>query len=66
MALRHFLLTVPLSSLLLTVFFYYVVPTMGLHLEWHEMLVIIAAVNAAVTVLAILVIKDGKRRGPVK
>jgi hypothetical protein len=64
MGLRHFLLTIPLSSVILTVLFFYMVPAFSIQLRWEQMLAMITAVNITVTVLAVLLIKDRKKRGP--
>lgn len=66
MALKHFLVTIPLSSLVLTFFFYYTVPVMGVTLQWYEMLAIISVVNIIVTVIAILLVPSQRFRGPRK
>jgi hypothetical protein len=62
MALKHFLLTVPLSSVTLTAIFYWLVPLAGLQLNWYETLTVITCTNIAVTFLAVLLIPDGGRR----
>ncbi len=64
MALKHFLVTVPLNTVLLTLFFYYAVPSFGLTFELYQMLTAVLAVNSATTVIALLLVKDGKGRGP--
>lgn len=66
MGLRHFLFTIPLNSLILTVLFMYAFPYFGVHLEYYQMFTLLVAVNASVTVIAVLLIKDGKKRGPVR
>jgi hypothetical protein len=60
MALRHFLVTIPLNTVLLTLFFYYIVPLLGLTFELYQMLTIILGVNMATTIIALLLVKDGK------
>lgn len=52
MALKHFLLTIPLGSLLTTFFFYYAVPFFNLHLDWHEAFAVLVGINMLVTILA--------------
>ncbi|MEN3026049.1 MAG: hypothetical protein ABC585_05730 [Candidatus Methanosuratincola petrocarbonis] len=59
MGLRHFLVTIPLGSLVLTVLILYVMPMTDLRPQWYELYLIIAAVNLAVTLLAYLLIPDG-------
>ncbi|MEN3056141.1 MAG: hypothetical protein ABC527_06100 [Candidatus Methanosuratincola petrocarbonis] len=55
MALRHFLLTIPLGSLLTTVIVMYLLPAVRQDdIAWHELYLVIVAVNLAVTVLAYL------------
>ncbi|MEM3484840.1 MAG: hypothetical protein QXZ28_05355 [Candidatus Methanomethylicaceae archaeon] len=55
-ALRHFLLTIPLGSLLVTLFFYFLIPHLNLELGWHEAFLIITGINIAVTILAYVLI----------
>ncbi|MCX8203515.1 MAG: hypothetical protein N3H32_04275, partial [Nitrososphaeria archaeon] len=51
--LRHFLLTIPLGSLLTTVIVMYLLPMIRQgNVQWHELYLIVVAVNIAVTVLA--------------
>jgi hypothetical protein len=64
MALKHFLVTVPLNTVALTLFFYYIVPAFGLTFELYQMLTAILAVNFATTVIALLLVKEGKRGRP--
>jgi len=62
MALRHFLLTVPLGSFILTILVYFILPVTNLTFHWYELFALITAVNATVTVIAILLIPDGRKR----
>lgn len=67
MGLRHFLFTIPLGSLLITVFFYYVKPWLNLDLSWQEAFLIITGINVIVTVLAyVLIPSEIKLRRVVK
>jgi len=66
LGLRHFLFTIPLNSLILTVLFMYAFPYLGVRLEYYQMFTLLVAVNVVVTVMAVLLIKDGKKRGPVR
>jgi len=53
MGLRHLLLTIPLGSLITTLLVMYLLPAIRQNnIEWHELYLIIVAVNVAVTVLA--------------
>lgn len=62
MALKHFFVTVPLNTLVLTIFFYYMVPWLGLTFELYQMLTVLLGVNMATTIIALILVKDGKRR----
>ena len=67
MGLRHFLFTIPLNSLVLTVLFMYAFPYFGVALEYYQMFTLLVAINAVVTVIAVLIIRDGpKKRGPAR
>lgn len=66
MALKHFLFTIPMNALALTVLFVFIFPFFGIVLQYYEMFVLIAGVNTVVTVIAILLIKDGPKRGVSK
>jgi|YelNatPaOPRAMG01_1025707.scaffolds.fasta_scaffold106708_4 hypothetical protein len=59
MGLRHFLLTIPLGSLIITGLVMYVIPAMNLRLNWYELYVLICGVNIAVTVLAYVLMPPG-------
>lgn len=53
MGFRHFLLTIPLGSLVITLLVMYLLPAIRQDgLAWHELYLVIVAVNVAVTVLA--------------
>lgn len=56
MGLRHFLFTIPLGSLLITLFFYFIMPWANYQPDWHEAFAIIVGINLVVTVLAYLLI----------
>ncbi len=62
MALKHFFLTIPLASLILTVTVYFVLPMTGAQYQWYELFLIMTSVNVVVTVIALLLIPDGKGR----
>lgn len=61
MALKHFLLTIPLGSLLITIFFYYIKPWMNLDLSWQEAFLIITTINIFVTILAYILIPSNAK-----
>jgi len=62
MGLRHFLLTVPLGSLVITLLVMYLLPAIQRDVQWYELYIMVVAVNAAVTVLA-YVLMPARRMG---
>lgn len=62
MGLRHFLLTIPLGSLLITIIVMYLLPWLKMDVKWYELYLIVIAVNVAVTLLAYLIIPPIKLR----
>lgn len=62
MTLRHFLLTIPLGSLITTLVVLYLLPAVRQNnIAWYELYILIVAINAAVTVLAYLYNHVGRR-----
>lgn len=52
MALKHFLFTIPLGSLLTTLAVTYLLPSINYDLAWHELYILIVSINVVVTILA--------------